>query len=103
MKKTIAYDFDGVIHSFKKGWDGDVPKGKPIKDAKWAIEKLIEKGFTVIVFTTRTRTDLVSIWLANNGFPELMVTNTKPNALAYIDDRGIRFENNHQSIVKYFI
>lgn len=101
--KTIAYDFDGVLHEFKNGWTGDMPEGEPIKDAKWAINLLIKKGFKVVIHTTRDRTDLVELWLRDKGFPALEVTNKKPKALAYIDDRGIRFENNHQSIVKLFI
>jgi len=101
-KKTIAYDFDGVLHEFKDGWTGDMPEGKPIKDAKWAIELLTERGFEVVIFTTRIMTVLVHKWLEENDFPTVEVTNVKPKAIAYIDDRGIRFTN-HRDIVKYFI
>ena len=100
--KPICYDFDGVLHEFKNGWNGNVPTGKPIEDAVWAINLLVERGFEVIVFTTRKDTKNVESWLNLNGFPKLEVTNKKPNALAYVDDRGVRFTN-HQDIIKYFI
>lgn len=101
MSKPIAIDFDGVLHEFQNGWDGDVPKNPPIKDALWAVNTLRNAGHEVIIYTTRDPQH-VKNWLGRYNFPLLEVTNTKPRALAYIDDRGIRFENNWQSIVKLF-
>jgi len=102
-KKVIAVDFDGVLHEFKEGWTREIPEGKPVKDSLWAIKELTNKGFSIVVYTSRANLEAVSLWLRQNGFPALEVTNHKPIAIAYIDDRGIRFENNWESIVKYFI
>ena len=43
----------------------------------------------------------IKLWLYHNGFPEMRVGNLKMNAVAYIDDRGIRFTN-WQDICRYF-
>ena len=40
MKKTIVFDFDGVIHRYSKGWqDGNI-YDKPTKGIKETIEIL---------------------------------------------------------------
>lgn len=33
-KKTICVDFDGVIHKYSKGWQGDVIYDEPVEGAK---------------------------------------------------------------------
>lgn len=91
--KTIAVDFDGVIHSYEKGWLSGVIYGTPMRDSKLTINELIKKGFKVVVFTARTELDPVRKWLVEYDFPELEVTNIKPPAMCYIDDRAIRFRN----------
>lgn len=100
--KPIAVDFDGVLHNMKDGYDGARPTGKPIEDAKWAMSHLKSKGYILIVFTTRQEVGYVGEWLEKNRIPYDEVTNKKPIALAYIDDRGIRFTN-WEDIVKYFV
>lgn len=102
MKKLIAVDFDGVIHNYRYGWhDGTLYDG-PVPKALEKILLLIQNGFEIVIFTTRTNHGTIKKWLKKNEFPDLKVTSTKPQALAYIDDRGIRFTN-WEDIVKYFI
>ena len=100
--KPVCYDFDGVLHEFKDGWTGDIPEGLPIKDSVWAMNWLAKKGVKVIIFTTRTNIKEVKRWLKKHSFPEMEVTNKKPHALVYVDDRGIRFTN-HQDVIKYLV
>ena len=96
MKKPypISCDYDGVIHTMKDGYDGPIPQGKPIKDAKWALTQLKTKGFKIVVFTAREELENVAKWLVENDIPFDEVTNTKKPSLAYIDDSAKRFMNN---------
>ncbi len=99
--KRLLVDFDNVIHDAKSGWLEGIIYGGLIEGAKEKIELLQKSGFEVIVFTAREDTVTVKEWLYKNGL-ELEVTNIKLPALAYIDDRAIRFTN-WEDIVKYFI
>jgi hydroxymethylpyrimidine pyrophosphatase-like HAD family hydrolase len=100
--KTIATDFDGVIHRYSKGWQDGLIYDPPMDGAIEKINMLIAKGFKVVVFTAREDLDAVRDWLSVWGFPTLEVTNQKIPAIAYIDDRAIRFTD-WEDIIKYFI
>lgn len=102
-KKTIAVDFDGVLHKYSEGWKDGSIYDNPVEDSIKMIWKLVDIGYEVVVFTARETKQLDDVleWLIVNGFPTLPVTNIKPQAIAYIDDRGIRFTN-WQDIIKYF-
>lgn len=99
----IAIDFDGVIcesigiPTKKVSW----AERKPVKNALEAINHLIAQGKHVWVFTSNPEIDDVKLWLENNSFPKLEVTNIKKPAHVYIDDRGLRFTN-WQDIRRYF-
>jgi len=100
-KQVIAIDLDGVLAEFRLGW-GDGSIGEPICHAKWAVKTLIKNGFEVVILTTREDKTKVLKWLYRWDFPIVEITNKKPRALAYIDDRGIRFQGHWESIVKLF-
>ena len=96
--ENICIDFDGVIHVMKGyttdyiGWESGKIEGELALGAKEAIEKL-QKRYNVIVFTTRDNLTTVSLWLNEHNISCKRVTNHKPEAIAYIDDKGIRFES----------
>jgi hypothetical protein len=108
---TIAVDFDGVIHSYERGWaDGSI-YGDFVPGAMVALMRLLDED-AVFVHTTRspgqvarwiertsghtiectTRVSLLpwrrSFW-STRGL--LLVTRRKLPAVAYIDDRAIHF------------
>lgn len=89
--RTIAIDFDGVLHEYE-GYKGGQILG-PRPGAKQAVTDLLQAGHTVVVFTTRPST-LVAPWLQEHGFPSLPVTATKSPFWAIIDDRAICFDGN---------
>lgn len=116
MKKTIAIDFDGVIHKYSRGWADGTIYDKPMEGAKTAMAQLVKKGFKVIIFTTRLSTrysgkeEYIIIeemfeWLEKYGFKQEIhfhdMTCEKPPAMVYIDDRAIRFTN-WRDILNYF-
>jgi|TARA_Y100000310_G_scaffold160800_1_gene160693 acid phosphatase class B len=102
MKRIIAVDFDGVIHKFRKGWmDGSI-YDEPVEDAIKELNMLNKKGYKVVVLTARTEHKEIQEWLKDKGVNfDIEVTNVKPPAIAYIDDRAIRFTN-WNDIYKYF-
>ena len=102
-RRTICIDFDGVICAYgKKGWNEGKVSGNVIEGAFEGLVTLEEAGFKVVILTARKRTiKKVIAWMKEQGFSHLEVTNVKPSAIAYIDDRGIRFTS-WRDIVNYF-
>lgn len=89
---TIAIDFDGVIHKYSKGWQDGSIYDEPVDGVKEALLEL-SKEYELVVFTARSDLKSVVNWIAEHLQLGIIVTNQKPPALAYIDDRGIRFTN----------
>ena len=50
MQKTIAVDFDGVLHCWDKGWTGYTPTDEPIEGAREFVKKLAGDGYNLIIF-----------------------------------------------------
>lgn len=99
--KTVAIDFDGVIHKYSKGWQNGEIYDEPIKGAFEAIMKLYKTGWTIAIFTARENLTPVEKWFwkqYDKAFPNsehipITITNKKPPATWYIDDRAIAFTN----------
>ena len=53
---NIAIDFDGVIHTFDKGWNDGTCYGDPIPGAIEAIKKLSLK-YNIIIFTAKAKSN----------------------------------------------
>lgn len=106
MKKTLAIDFDGVIHKYSKGWNDGSVYDEPMPGAFEGIQRLQENGYSVFIHSTRPAPQIVE-WLSSHGVaatevpedtlfwnsPMIGVTNRKLPAIAYIDDRAVRFHN----------
>lgn len=98
MKPTICVDFDGVLNNYK-GYDGD-NLGTPRPGCKEFLQEL-NKNYKVIVLSARRYSHIIQ-WLNDHGLWEYVedVTSFKPVALAYIDDRGIRFNGDYNEIIE---
>ena len=95
-EKTIAVDFDGVVHKYSKGFQGlDNVYDPPMPGAKEALQELKDLGYRLIIVSSRP-VEPIRKWLASEGMLEFFddVTNTKHPARFYIDDHAIRFEKN---------
>lgn len=117
---TIAIDFDGVIHTYERGWaDGSI-YGDFMPGAFEALFKLMDRD-AVFIHTTRPakqvarwidRTSGYQIECVTHMSPWpwqwrrtfwntrglLLVTNRKLPATVYIDDRAHRFEDWEQTL-----
>lgn len=92
-KKTLAIDFDGVIHRYSRGWQDGSIYDRPMPGARRALVALKRK-FRIVVFSRRAAhqgTREIKQWLDRNNIPYDAVTKVKPRARWYIDDRAIRF------------
>lgn len=90
----IALDFDGVLHDHHRPVPGR-RMGMPVEGALEAVRVWKGRGYGLVVHTTKARTEsgrqAVTDWLAFYGFPALPVTDVKPDAEVYLDDRAVRF------------
>lgn len=95
---TVAVDFDGVINKYK-GWDGENDLSVPQSGVKYFLEEL-NKEYSVIIFTARD-TDKVEEWFKKYELDKyiLHITNMKPRAVAYIDDRAINYDGNYKKVL----
>lgn len=104
-KINLGIDFDGVIHKNSKGFYDGTVYDDPIEGTEEALKELSSK-YTLICYTAKakpdrmlingkTGTQLVWEWLKKHGFDKYIskVTAEKPRAVAYIDDKAIRFTN----------
>lgn len=92
----LAIDFDDTIHDTKNKSAGH-RLGKPIEGATEALNTLYGNGHKIIIHTiwadSPMRIQAIREWCAYFGIMHHEITNIKPNADVYIDNRGYRFEN----------
>ena len=100
-KKTIAVDFDGVVHKYSKAYYDGTIYDEPIEGVRDALRLLRKKGFNVVIFTARNNLVEVWSWLEKHKIEVDDVTSMKPKAIAYINDRAIRFTN-WRDMLNYF-
>ena len=96
-KPILALDFDGVIHSYEKGWHDGSIYGTPTKGFKeWAKEA--SKYFRLIVVSSRMSESggmfAIKEWMSLNEIDQTLFefSTTRPPAFLTIDDRALTFE-----------
>jgi len=99
-KKTIALDFDGVLHSYWRGWAGETPEDPPNKGAQQFVKDIVDLGYEVIIYSTRA-SEPIKQWLKDHNFPTIEVCKDKPKAKLYVDDRGFRFEGDFGKVITF--
>lgn len=93
-QRTLAIDFDGVIHKYSKGWQDGSCYDEPVDGVGCALHELQRAGFRLVCLTTRDKY-AVEDWLQDQDLAHYFaeVTDKKIGAVAYIDDRAVRFTN----------
>lgn len=107
---TLALDFDGVIHKNSKGFYDGTIYDEPLLGTKEALKSLSKK-YTLIIFTCKAvperplvdgknGIELIWEWLKKYNMDKYIseITATKPIALFYIDDKGIKFNTWEQTL-----
>jgi hypothetical protein len=93
-KPILCLDFDGVIHSYERGWqDGEI-YGTPTEGfAGWAEEANLH--FRLVIYSSRSKegSQPMKNWLKKHGIdPDLFeFAHEKPSAFLTIDDRALTF------------
>ncbi len=102
---VVCVDLDGVLNTFDQ-WQGSEYFHPARPGAAEFLGRLNDAGFRVVIFTVRYHA-WVEKWLQENGLAQLVssVTDRKPPAHAYVDDRAIcfrgDFEETFQEIVSF--
>jgi len=104
---TIAIDFDGVLSDYT-GWKGHgAPFDPPVDGALQAIRDYKDAGFDVCIHTSRADSgksvSRLTRWFMDHGLERrylegLTITNEKPPAIIYIDDRAWCFTGRFPSV-----
>lgn len=102
---VLCIDFDGVIHEDHLGFYDGTIYGSPIEGALESI-KLLSKKYKIVIYTckanpnrpiinNKTGTELIWEWLKKHEVDSYVtdITFNKPVAVAYVDDKAIRFNN----------
>ncbi len=107
-RPIICIDFDGVIHSYEKGWQDGVIYGRVLEGFfEWA--ELAKENFQLVVYSTRSsdqtkKLEMASwlreqyvnwLWQTSGKRPLLfpfLFSSEKPKAFLTIDDRALRFD-----------
>jgi phosphoglycolate phosphatase-like HAD superfamily hydrolase len=97
---TIAIDFDGVLSDYT-GWKGrTAPLDPPVEGAIQAIRDYQDHGLEVVIYTTRADSPAAVVmlhrWLREHGLQQkrieaIDISNKKPPAVVYLDDRAMLF------------
>lgn len=74
MNKTIAIDFDGVIHAYSKGWQDGKCYDEPVFGVFEAIQTLIEVGYSIFIFSTRKSKE-IKRWMKQYAYESDYITN----------------------------
>jgi hypothetical protein len=105
MKKTIAVDFDGVLHGYSKKWHDGSIYDAPVPGSAEAMQELLDPGFEVVIYSTRCHSRTVDgkyqpgqareidNYLRTHGIPftNVHVGAGKPLCVLFIDDNAFRF------------
>ena len=104
-KINLGIDFDGVIHKNSKGYHDGTCYDEPVEGVEEAL-KILSQKYNLICYTAKAKADrgvvngktgshVVWEWLVKYGFDKYIKTITaeKPRAVAYIDDKAIRFND----------
>jgi hypothetical protein len=98
--RIACVDLNGVLDGYM-GWRGPEHFDPPRSGAREFLAALDARGFRIVVFTTRYAPD-VWMWLREYRLDHLVadVTDRKPAAHVFIDDRAVCFRGSFTSTLQ---
>lgn len=107
--KTVCIDLDGTLIHYEE-WQGEEHFGHLLPGASDATKILHEKGWYIIIYTTRANKSILTKFLSDNKIEFDAINENpyqpqnakggKPIADVYVDDRALCFKGNWQQTVK---
>lgn len=109
FRPTICIDFDGVIHSYDKGWQDGIIYGSVVPGFFEWLER-VRNQFKLVIYSSRSKSDegvaamglwlheQRNVWISQGGMRhrteplQLEFAHEKPLAWLTIDDRAIQFK-----------
>jgi hypothetical protein len=100
MSSIVCVDLDGVLNQFD-GWKGADYFHPPRPGAREFLKRIHQLGYEIVIFTVRWKPH-VEQWLLLNNLAEYVteVTDKKPAAHVYIDDRALCFRGDFQEALE---
>lgn len=97
---TVAVDFDGVLNLYD-GWVDEDHYAQPRPGLGEFLYGIEQRGFAVVIHTTRSVSGVWQ-WLKDQEVDGFVtdVSNEKPPAIAYIDDRAICFRGDFETTLQ---
>jgi hypothetical protein len=108
-KPILCLDFDGVIHSYERGWQGGVLYGTVTPGFfEWLAQA--QRYFNVVVYSSRSKDQemikAMQFWLTQQAqtferitlVGSLTFAHEKPPAFLTIDDRAICFDGSWEAL-----
>ena len=107
MTRTVVFDFDGVIHSYKSGWQGaTVIPDEPVPGIRESLKQIHDAGYYIAIVSTRCRTpegmQAINDWMLEHDMLKYvnLICREKPPAIVYIDDRAICFDGRPETLLE---
>lgn len=102
-KKTVVFDFDGVINSYTHGWQGaSTITDPPVAGIKEEIAKIRGK-YKVVIMSSRAATpagrSAIARYLDKHGIIVDNIVDHKIPAHVYIDDKAIPFNGKTSNLM----
>ncbi len=102
-RPIVCVDLNGVLDAYT-GWKSPEHWDLPVPGAGEFLRSLNERGFRVVVFTTRWQ-DGARSWLEEHGLLQWVseVTDRKPAAHVFVDDRAVCFRGDFAETLRQVI